>query len=101
MKIIVKDGKTRNENIQLIIVDKNDKYGIAMLAYFKNSLGGQNVNKLAVKDDKLVQLYFNRINNTYTLQVLKFRIAKESILKNYQNFKQKYDILIQDKVSHI
>ena len=101
MKIITKDGKTRDENIQLIIVDKADKYGVAMLAYIKNSLGGQNVERLAATDSNNVQLFYNRIANTYTLQILKFRMTKESILSNYRNFKEKYDILIQDKISQI
>ncbi len=101
MKILYKEGKTRSENIQFIIVNSNDKYGIATIAYFKNSLGGQNVKRLAVKDNQQVQLFYNRINKTYTLQILKFSIAKESILKNYTNFKKKYDILIKDKICHI
>ena len=101
MKIIIKEGKTRNDNVQFIIVDENDKYGVAMLAYFKNSLGGQNVNKLAVKNNLDVQLLYNRINKTYTMQILKFSIAKESILSNYRNFKEKYDILIKDEIAHL
>lgn len=101
MKIIMKKGKTREENIQLIIVDKADKYGVAMLAYFKNSLNGQNVYKLAIKNTEQVQLFYNRISETYTLQILRFNIDKECILKNYNNFKEKYNILIKDKISHI
>jgi len=101
MRIVTQEGKTREENVQLITVDRADKYGVAMLAYFKNSLGGQNVERLAVKDPKQVQLFYNRINNTYTLQILKFSIAKECILKNYASFKAKYGVLIRDKISHI
>ncbi len=101
MKIIIKDGETRAENIQLIIVDKADKYGVAMLAYFKNSLGGQNTARLAVKDGNQVQLYYNWIDNTYTLQILRFKIATKCIINNYRNFKAKYDILIKDKLSQI
>lgn len=101
MKILQIDGKTRNENIQRIIVSGSDKYGIATLAYFKNSLNGQNVEKLTVKNINDVTLFYNRINNTYILQILKFSIAKESIIDNYRNFKEKYDILIKDKISHL
>jgi len=101
MKIFYKQGRTRKENLQLIIVDRADKYGIAMLAYFKNSLGGKNVQRLAVTDDSKVQLFFNRLNNTYTLQIKSFSVAKECILSNYANFKTQYDLLIRDKLSHI
>ena len=101
MTIIIKEGKTREENIQLIIVNEKDKYGIAMLAYFKNSLGGQNVQRLTVKDTRQVQLFYSLVNKTYILQILKFSIAKESILKNYDNFKRKYNILIKDKICHL
>ncbi len=101
MLIIKKEGKTRNENIQLIIVDEADKYGIGMLAYFKNSLNGQNAEKLAVKNANQVQLFYNRIDKTYTLQILKFNIAKESILENYDNFQKKYDILIKNKIAQL
>lgn len=101
MKIVTKEGKTRDSNVQLIIVNENDKYGIAMVAYFKNSLGGQNVNKLAVKNEQQVQLFYDRINKTYTLQILKFSIGKNCVIGNYNNFKKKYDTLIQDKISHI
>jgi len=101
MKIINIEGKTREENIQYIIIKESDKYGIAMLAYFKNSLNGQNVEKLAVTNSQDVQLYYNRIDKAYTLQILKFSIAQECILSNYNNFKKKYDILIKDKISHI
>ena len=101
MKIIMREGKTREGNIQLIIADKTDKYGVAMIAYFKNSLNGQNVNKLAIKDIKQVQLFYNRITETYTLQILKFNIEKDCILNNYNNFRKNYDELIKDKISHI
>lgn len=101
MKIIQIEGKTRDKNMQFIIVDRKDKYGIGMIAYFKNSLNGQNVKKLAIKDDKQVQLFYNRLNDTYVLQILKFSIAKESIISNYNNFKEKYNILIKDKISHL
>jgi len=40
MKIIQIENKNRDKNIQFIIVDKNDKYGVAMIAYFKNSFNG-------------------------------------------------------------
>ena len=101
MQIINIDSKTRNENIQWIIVNKNDKYGIAMIAYFKNSLNGLNVNKLKIKNSNDVQLFYNRLNNTYILQILKFSIVKESIIDNYNNFKLKYDILIKNKISRL
>ena len=101
MKIITKEGKTRDENIQLIIVDSDDKYGVAMLAYFRNSMNGKNVEALAVTDSNAVQLYYNCISKTYTLQILKFRIAEKCIISNYNNFKAKYDILIRDKISQI
>ena len=101
MKIIQIDGKTRNENIQYIIVNKKDKYGVGMIAYFKNSLNGQNVERLAIKDDRQVQLFYNRLNGNYILQILKFSIARESIIDNYNNFKEKYDILIKDKLSQL
>ena len=101
MKIIQIENKNRDKNIQFIIVDKNDKYGVAMIAYFKNSFNGQNVEKLAIKDDKEVQLFYNRLNGTYVLQILKFSIAKESIIDNYNNFREKYDILIKDKISQL
>lgn len=101
MIIIQKEGKTRDDNIQLVIVKDNDKFGVAMIAYFKNSLGGQNVQKLAVKNDNQVSLYHNRINGTYTLQILKFSIDKDCILSQYENFKNKYNTLIKDKISHI
>lgn len=101
MLIYQREGKTRDGNIQKIIVKADDKYGVAMIAYFKNSLNGQNVKRLCIKNSQDVQLYFNRVNNTYILQILKFSIAKESIIDNYNNFKQKYDILIKDKISHL
>ena len=101
MIILTKEGKTRDENIQYIIVRKNDKYGVGMVAYFKNSLNGQNVKKLTIRDDKQVQLFYNRLNSCYVLQILKFSIAEESIIDNYNNFKEKYDILIKDKISHL
>jgi len=101
MKIIQIEGKIRDKNIQKIIVNKNDKYGVAMIAYFKNSMNGQNVKRLAVKNENDVQLYFDRINGVYILQILKFSIAKESIIKNYNNFKNKYDVLIKDKIAHL
>ena len=101
MKIIEKQGKTRNENIQLLIVEKNDKYGVAMLAYFKNSLNGQNVEKLTIKNSQDVTLFYNRLQGVYILQILKFSIDKKSIIDNYNNFKEKYNILIKDKISHI
>lgn len=101
MKIITKEGKSRNDNIQFIIVNKNDKYGVAMIAYFKNSLNGKNVNKLEIKDKSQVQLFYNRITENYTLQILRFSIERDCIIQNYNNFKEKYDVLIQDKISHI
>ena len=101
MKIIEIDGKIRDQNIQQIIVKRSDKYGVGMIAYFKNSLGGQNVERLAVKNLNDVQLWYNRQDDSYTLQILKFSIAKESIINNYNNFKKKYDILIKDKISQL
>ena len=95
------EGKTREGNIQRIIVKENDKFGVAMIAYFKNSLNGQNVKGLAVKNSSDVQVFHNRIMKTYTLQILKFNIAQESIINNYNNIKAKYDVVIQDKISHL
>src|SRR3990167_2862142 len=99
MKIVQIEGKSREENKQFIIINAHDKYGIGTIAYFKNSLNGQNVQKLAIKNCADVQLYYNRIKECYTLQILKFSIAEESILDNYNNFKEKYDILIKDKIA--
>ena len=101
MKIIQIENKNRDKNIQWIIVDKNDKFGVGMIAYFKNSLNGQNVERLAIKDDKQVQLFYNRLKGVYILQILKFSIDKGCIIDNYNNFKEKYDILIKDKISQL
>ena len=101
MRITTIEGKTRDKNIQLITVHNIDKYGVAMIAYFKNSLNGQNVERLTVKDAEQVQLFYNRINGVYTLQILKFSISKDCILSQYRHFKNKYDTLIKDKIAHI
>lgn len=101
MKIIKIDGKTRDENIQRIIVNQNDKYGIAMIAYFKNSLNGHNVERLAVKNKADVQLWYDREASIYILQIRKFSIDQRCIVGNYKNFQKKYDILIKDKISQL
>ena len=101
MIIMSKKGKTRESNIQCIIIKDNDKYGIAMIAYFKNLLNGQNVKGLTIKNKEQVQLYHNRINKIYILQILKFSIAEKCILSQYKNFKKNYNILIKDKICHI
>lgn len=101
MLIIQKEGKTRDNNIQWIIIDKYDKYGIAMIAYFKNSLNGQNTKKLTIKNSQDVTLFYDNIKEVYILQILKFSIAKECIVDNYNNFKNKYDTLIKDKISQL
>lgn len=64
-------------------------------------LNGRNVERLAVKGSADVQLFYNRIDNTYTLQILKFSISKASIIDNYKTFQKKYDILIKDKISQL
>lgn len=101
MIIIKIDGQTREENIQRIIVNKNDKYGLAMIAYFKNSLNGQNVAKLSIKNKNDVQFIYDRINKVYILQIFKFSIENKCIITNYKNFKNNYNELIKDKISHI
>jgi len=101
MRIATIEGKTRDKNIQLIIVHNTDKYGVAMIAYFKNSLNGQNVERLSITDPKQVQLFYNRLNGTYTLQILKFSIGKDCILSQYEHFKNNYNVLIKDKIAHI
>lgn len=102
MKIItiIKNGKSTERNTQWIIVKKSDKYGVAMLAYFKNSLNGKYLH-IKTKNPAQVTLFYHYISETYILQILKFRIAEENIVKNYYNFKKKYDILIKDKISHL
>ena len=99
MKIIMKKGKTRADNIQLIIVDKADKYGVAMLAYFNNVLGGQNKQHLAAEANR-VKLLHDCKDKIYVLQIKGFNIARDCILSNYKNFRAKYDILIKDKICH-
>ena len=101
MKIIEINGKTREQNKQLIIVNSQDKYGVGTIAYFKNSLNGQNVQKLAVKNCDNVQLFHNRVKGEYTLQILKFNIDHQCILNNYSNFQKKYDTLIKDKIARL
>ena len=103
MKIIQyhENGKSTEKNIQWIMVKKSDKYGVAMLAYFKNTLKGQNVEKLTIKNPQSVQLFYNRISNMYILQILRFHIGEKSILQNYDTFHKKYDTLIKDKISHL
>ena len=85
--------------IQHIKVGIGDKYGIAMIAYFKNSMNGQNVEKLAVVDKSKVQLFFDHKTESYTLQLLDFSIS--CVEEHYQKFNRKYDILIKDKISHL
>lgn len=91
--------KIKGRNVQRIVVTPNDKYGIAMIAYFKNSLNGQNVQRLAVKDKQKVQLWFDEKSESYILQILDFRIA--NVLSHYNCFLKKYDILIKDKIAHL
>ena len=85
--------------VQRIKVGIGDKYGVAMIAYFKNSMNGQNVEKLAVVDKLKVQLFFDRKTESYILQLLDFSIG--CIKEHYQKFTRKYDILIKDKIAHL
>lgn len=85
--------------VQHIKVGIGDKYGVAMIAYFKNSLNGKNVEKLAVVDKSKVQLFFDQKIESYTLQLLDFSIA--CVEEHYQKFVRKYDTLIKDKIAHL
>ena len=85
--------------VQHIKVGLGDKYGVAMIAYFKNSLNGQNVEKLAVVDKSKVQLFFDQKIESYILQVLDFSIG--CVEEHYQKFVRKYDTLIKDKIAHL
>lgn len=89
------DGK----EVQHIKVGIGDKYGVAMIAYFKNSLNGQNVQRLAVADKSKVQLFFDQKTESYVLQLLGFSIGL--VEEHYQKFIKKYDVLIKDKISHL
>ena len=88
-----------NRRVQQIKVGIGDKYGVAMIAYFKNSLNGQNVESLAVIDKSKVQLFFDRKAESYVLQLLDFSI--DCIEEHYQKFIRKYDILIKDEIAHL
>ena len=70
-----------------------------MIAYFKNSLNGQNVERLAVVDESKVQLFFDQKAESYVLQLLDFSI--DCVEEHYQKFVRKYDILIKDKIAHL
>ena len=70
--------------VQRIKVGIGDKNGIAMIAYFKNSLNGQNVERLAVVDESKVQLFFDQKTESYILQLLDFSIA--CVEEHYQRF---------------
>lgn len=85
--------------VQRIKVGIGDKYGVAMIAYFKNSMNGRNVKRLAVVDASKVQLFFDQKTENYILQLLDFSIA--CVEEHYQKFIKKYDILIKDKISHL
>lgn len=85
--------------VQRIKVGIGDKYGVAMIAYFKNSLNGENVERLAVVDKSKVQLFFDQKTESYILQLLDFSIG--CIEEHYQKFTRKYDILIKDKIAHL
>lgn len=85
--------------VQQIKVGICDKYGVAMIAYFKNSLNGQNVERLAVVNKSKVQLFFDEKTESYILQLLDFSIGR--VEEHYQKFVRKYDILIKDKIAHL
>ena len=85
--------------VQHIKVGVGDKYGIAMIAYFKNSMNGQNVERLAVVDKSKVQLFFDQKAEGYILQLLDFSI--DCVDEHYQTFVRKYDILIKDKIARL
>ena len=85
--------------VQQIKVGIGDKYGVAMVAYFKNSLNGQNVERLAVVDKSKVQLFFDQKAESYVLQLLDFSI--DCVEEQYQEFIRKYGILIKDKIARL
>ena len=85
--------------VQQIKVGIGDKYGVAMIAYFKNSLNGQNVQRLAVGDKSKVQLFFDQKTESYILQLMDFSLS--CVEEHYQKFIKKYDILIKDKIAHL
>jgi hypothetical protein len=97
MKII--EFIQEERKVQQIIVSAADKYGVAMIAYFKNSLRGENVQRLAVRDSSKVVVYFDRFAENYVLQILDFRIA--NVEEQYRSFYEKYDLLIKDPISHL
>ena len=88
----------KGRNIQRIEVGIGDKYGIAMLAYFKNSMNGENVEKLELVDKKKVSLFYDKKMESYILQILDFNIA--NVEKHYLNFRKKYNVLIKDPICH-
>jgi len=85
--------------VQHIKVGIGDKYGVAMIAYFKNSMNGQNVEKLGVVNKSKVQLFFDQKTESYVLQLLDFSI--DCVEEHYQKFVRKYDILVKDKIAHL
>lgn len=94
IKLLI-DGR----KVQHIKVGIGDKYGVAMIAYLKNSLNGQNVQRLAVVDKSKVQLFFDQKTESYVLQLLDFSVS--CVEEHYLKFIKKYDILIKDKISHL
>jgi len=85
--------------VQRIKVGVGDKYGVAMIAYFKNSMNGLNVKRLEVVDKSKVQLFFDQKTESYVFQLLDFSIG--CVEEHYQKFISKYDILIKDKIAHL
>ena len=85
--------------VQHIKIGIGDKYGVAMIAYFKNSLNGQNVQRLDVADKSKVQLFFDQKTESYVLQLLDFSIS--CVEEHYQKFVRKYDVLIEDKIANL
>ena len=85
--------------VQHIKVGVGDKYGVAMIAYFKNSMNGLNVKRLEVVDKSKVQLFFDQKTESYVFQLLDFSIG--CVEEHYRKFISKYDILIKDKIAHL
>lgn len=86
-------------HVQRIFVSSNDKYGKAMIAYFFNSLHGQNVMKICIKNPSDVLLWFDKKLGTYVLQLVDCIIG--NVADHYQSFHERYDILIQDRISNL